>query len=200
MRIILASSNKGKIAEFKAYLSGYEVLSYSEVMEPFEIEEYGKSFKENAIIKSRAVFDKLNDKNAIVLSDDSGISVPLLGGIPGIYSARFAGKEANAKKNLELLIQKLKDAGVERAKAFYTAAIALSTSEGDFSVHGWMYGEAVTNPKGSNGFGYDPMFIPKGFDKTLGELEASVKEQFSHRARALKLALILLKTLTKDRK
>lgn len=200
MRIILASSNKGKIAEFKAYLNGYEVLSYSEVMEPFEIEEYGKSFKENAIIKSRAVFDKLNDKNAIVLSDDSGISVPLLGGIPGIYSARFAGKEANAKKNLELLIQKLKDARLERAEAFYTAAIALSTSEGDFSVHGWMYGEAVTNPKGSNGFGYDPMFIPKGFDKTLGELEASVKEQFSHRARALKLALILLKTLTKDRK
>jgi XTP/dITP diphosphohydrolase len=200
MRIILASSNKGKTAEFKAYLKDYEVLSYSEVMEPFEIEEHGGSFKENAIIKSRAVFDRLDDKNAVVLSDDSGISVPLLGGIPGIYSARFAGKEANAKKNLQLLVQKLKEAGVERADAFYTAAIAISTDKGDFSVHGWMYGEAVTDPKGSNGFGYDPMFIPQGFDKTLGELEDSVKERFSHRSRALKLALILLKTLIKDRK
>ncbi|MDR2080943.1 MAG: RdgB/HAM1 family non-canonical purine NTP pyrophosphatase [Campylobacteraceae bacterium] len=200
MRIILASSNSGKIAEFKAYLKDYKVLSYSEVIEPFEIEEYGKSFKENAIIKSRAVFDRLNDKNAVVLSDDSGISVPLLGGIPGIYSARFAGKDANAQKNLELLVEKLKEAGVERTDAFYTAAIAISTNRGDFSVHGWMYGEAVTDPKGSNGFGYDPMFIPKGFDKTLGELEESVKEQFSHRSRALKLALILLKTLIKDKK
>ncbi|MDR1615094.1 MAG: non-canonical purine NTP pyrophosphatase [Campylobacteraceae bacterium] len=200
MRIILASSNRGKIAEFQAYLKGYEVLSYGEIMKPFEIEEYGKSFKENAIIKSRAVFGRLGDKNAVVLSDDSGISVPLLGGIPGIYSARFAGIETNAKKNLELLVQKLKEAGVERADAFYTAAIALSTDKGDFSVHGWMYGEAVTNPKGNNGFGYDPMFIPKGFDKTLGELEESVKAKFSHRARALELALILLKTLIKDRK
>lgn len=199
-RIVLASSNKGKIAEFKAYLRGFEVLSYGEIIKPFEIEEYGNSFKENAIIKSRAVFDRLNDKNAIVLSDDSGISIPLLNGIPGIYSARFAGKEANAKKNLELLVQKLKEANVERADAFYTAAIAISTEKGDFSVHGWMYGKAITDPKGDNGFGYDPMFIPQGFDKTLGELEASVKENFSHRSRALKLALILLKTLTKDKR
>ncbi|MDR2790583.1 MAG: non-canonical purine NTP pyrophosphatase [Campylobacteraceae bacterium] len=200
MRIVLASSNSGKIAEFKAYLEGYEVLSYGEIMKPFEIEEYGKSFKENAIIKSRAVFQRLNDKNAVVLSDDSGISVPLLGGIPGIYSARFAGKDANAQKNLQLLVQKLKETGVEKTGAFYTAAIAISTDKGDFSVHGWMHGEAVTNPKGSNGFGYDPMFIPRGFDKTLGELPKSVKEQFSHRSRALKLALILLKTLIKDKK
>ncbi|MDR1460147.1 MAG: RdgB/HAM1 family non-canonical purine NTP pyrophosphatase [Campylobacteraceae bacterium] len=199
-KIILASSNRGKIAEFKDYLRDFEVLSYEEVIEPFEIEEYGKSFKENAIIKSRAVFDRLNDKNAIVLSDDSGISVPLLNGIPGIYSARFAGKEANAQKNLELLVQKLKENGIEKTDAFYTAAIAISTEKGDFSVHGWMYGKVTDNPKGNNGFGYDPMFIPQGFEKTLGELEANVKEKFSHRSRALRLALILLKTLTKDKR
>ncbi|MDR1976808.1 MAG: non-canonical purine NTP pyrophosphatase [Campylobacteraceae bacterium] len=200
MRIILASSNRGKIAEFKAYLKGYEVLSFDEIMEPFEIEEYGKSFKENAIIKSRAVFDRLNDKSAIVLSDDSGISVPVLGGIPGIFSARFAGKGASAKENLELLVKKLKEKKIQTTPAFYTAAIALSTSKGDFSVHGWMYGLATSNPKGDNGFGYDPMFIPEGFDKTLGELETSVKEEFSHRSRALKLAMILLKTLTKEKR
>jgi XTP/dITP diphosphohydrolase len=200
MRIILASSNRGKIAEFKAYLKDYEVFSYGEIIEPFEIEEYGKSFKENAIIKSRAVFDKLKDSNAVVLSDDSGISVPALGGMPGIYSARFAGKNADAKKNLELLVQKLKDAGIERTDAFYTAAIALSTDKGDFSVHGRMYGEVITNPRGENGFGYDPMFIPHGFDKTLGELDASVKEKFSHRSQALTLAKILLGTLIKEKK
>jgi XTP/dITP diphosphohydrolase len=96
-------------------------------------------------------------------------------------------------------VQKLKEKGVEKTPAFYTASIALSTKKGDFSVHGWMHGFAVSNHKGTNGFGYDPMFMPKGFDKTLGELDESVKEEFSHRSRALKLALILLQTLIKDK-
>jgi XTP/dITP diphosphohydrolase len=94
-------------------------------MEPFEIDETGSTFKENALIKARAVYEKLEDKNDIVLSDDSGISVPLLGGIPGIYSARYAGVNANAKDNLNKLIAALKDKGVKRTPAFYTAAIAL---------------------------------------------------------------------------
>jgi len=200
IKIILASSNKGKIAEFKAYLQGYDVVSFDEVMEPFEIEEYGSSFKENAIIKSRAVFERLAEREAVVLSDDSGITVPALGGIPGIYSARFAGKGASAKDNLQLLVQKLKEKGIDKTPAFYTAAIALSTKEGDFSVHGYMHGDVVSSPKGENGFGYDPIFVPKGYDKTLGELDARVKEEFSHRSRALKLALILLKTLKKEQK
>ncbi|MDR1007956.1 MAG: non-canonical purine NTP pyrophosphatase [Campylobacteraceae bacterium] len=200
MRIVLASSNRGKIAEFKTCLSEYEVVSFDEVIEPFDIEESGNSFKENAIIKSRAVFNKLKDGNAVVLSDDSGISVPLLDGIPGIYSARFAGKGARAKDNLELLVKKLKEKNVQTTPAFYTAAIAISTAKGDFSVHGWMYGLATSNPKGENGFGYDPMFIPEGFDKTLGELDESVKEKFSHRSQALILAKILLKTLTKEKR
>jgi XTP/dITP diphosphohydrolase len=200
MRIILASSNRGKIAEFKDYLDGYEVLSFGEVTEPFEIEESGESFKENAIIKSRAVFERLKDENAVVLSDDSGISVPILGGIPGIYSARFAGKDASAKDNLELLVKILKEKDIQTTPAFYTASIAISTIRGDFSVHGWMYGRVVSNPKGNNGFGYDPMFVPDGFDKTLGELDADVKKMFSHRAQALTLAKILLKTLVKEKR
>ncbi|MFV0482392.1 MAG: RdgB/HAM1 family non-canonical purine NTP pyrophosphatase [Campylobacteraceae bacterium] len=200
MKIVLASANKGKIKEFKAYLKGFEVLSFDEVMTPFDIEETGSSFKENALIKSRAVFEKIDDKNVIVLSDDSGISVPLLNGAPGIYSARYAGIEADAKKNLELLVNNLKLKNVSITPAFYTACIALSTVKGDFSVHGYMYGNATTNPKGTNGFGYDPMFIPEGFTKTLGELDDEVKEKFSHRAKALNLAKILLRTLVKDKK
>ena len=195
MKIILATSNKGKVKEFQSWIDEYEVHPFSDVMEPFEIEENGATFKENALIKARAVFEKLEDKSAIVLSDDSGISVPLLGGIPGIYSARYAGVGASSQANLEKLIQTLKDKGVQRTPAFYTAAIALVCAKGEFCVHGWMHGEAISEAKGNNGFGYDPMFIPKGFSQTLGELDGSVKKELSHRSRALALAHLILKSL-----
>jgi len=195
LKIILATSNHGKVKEFQSWISEYEVVAYSDTMEPFEIEETGSTFKENALIKARAVFEKLRDKNDIVLSDDSGISVPLLGGIPGIYSARYAGVNATAKDNLNKLIATLKDKGVEKTPAFYTAAIALVYKKGEFCVHGWMHGEAIAEARGNNGFGYDPMFIPCGYEKTLGELDESIKKAFSHRARALELAHIVLNSL-----
>ncbi|NCB54297.1 MAG: non-canonical purine NTP pyrophosphatase [Epsilonproteobacteria bacterium] len=195
MRIILATSNQGKVREFQAWIGEHEVLAYSDVIEPFEIEETGLSFKENALIKARAVYERLGDKNVLVLSDDSGISVPALGGIPGIYSARFAGANAGAKENLNKLIQTLKDNALTKTPAFYTAAIALVCAKGEFCVHGWMHGEAIAGARGNNGFGYDPMFIPEGYEQTLGELDESVKKAFSHRARALELAHIVLKSL-----
>lgn len=195
MRIILATSNQGKVREFQAWIGEHEVLAYSDVIEPFEIEETGLSFKENALIKARAVYERLDDKNVLVLSDDSGISVPALGGIPGIYSARFAGANAGAKENLNKLIQTLKDNALTKTPAFYTAAIALVCAKGEFCVHGWMHGEAIAGARGNNGFGYDPMFIPEGYEQTLGELDESVKKAFSHRARALELAHIVLKSL-----
>lgn len=195
MRIVLATSNQGKVREFQSWISEYEVVAYSDIMEPFEIEETGVTFKENALIKARAVYEKLSDKNDIVLSDDSGISVPLLGGIPGIYSARYAGVGASSEANLNKLIATLKEKGVAKTPAFYTAAIALVSAQGEFCVHGWMHGEALAEARGQNGFGYDPMFIPCGYDKTLGELDESVKKTFSHRARALELAHIVINSL-----
>jgi len=195
LKIILATSNQGKVKEFQSWISEYEVIAYSDIMEPFEIEETGTTFKENALIKARAVYEKLDDKNAIVLSDDSGISVPLLGGIPGIYSARYAGVGASSEANLNKLIATLKEKGVAKTPAFYTAAIALVGKKGEFCVHGWMHGEALSEARGNNGFGYDPMFIPCGYDKTLGELDESVKKIFSHRARALELAHIIINSL-----
>lgn len=195
MRIVLATSNQGKVKEFQSWIDAYDVVAYSDIMEPFEIDETGTTFQENALIKARAVYEKLSDKDDIVLSDDSGISVPLLGGEPGIYSARYAGVHANAKDNLNKLIVALKEKDLLRAPAFYTAAIALVCHKGEFCVHGWMHGEAIADERGSNGFGYDPMFIPYGYDQTLGELDESVKKAFSHRARALELAHIVLKSL-----
>lgn len=195
MKIILASSNQGKLRELKAWMEDFEVYAFSEVMTPFEIIEDGDSFKENALIKARAVYEACEDKSAIVMSDDSGVSVNILDDAPGIYSARYAGANATAAQNLDKLIQTLKDKKVEKTPAYYTAAIAIVCQKGEFCVHGWMYGDVIAEKKGSNGFGYDPCFVPLGFDKTLGELNESVKKELSHRSKALSLAKILLKTL-----
>ncbi|NPA82833.1 MAG: RdgB/HAM1 family non-canonical purine NTP pyrophosphatase [Epsilonproteobacteria bacterium] len=196
MKIVVASSNKGKIKEIQDYLNEFEVIAYTDLLEKTNIEENADTFKENAIIKANEIYKKLKDRDdIIVLSDDSGISVPALGNIPGIYSARFAGENASDKDNLDKLIKELKDRGIKKTKAFYTCAIALATKEGTFTVHGWLYGEVIDEARGDNGFGYDPMFIPYGYDKTVGELPKEEKEKFSHRTKALKLAKILLKTI-----
>ena len=190
--IILASSNKGKIKEIKEFFKGYEVLAFSEVMPKFEIVEDGKSFKENAIIKAKAIYEKLDDKNSIVLSDDSGISVPALDYEPGIYSARYAGAGASDKDNLFKLIDELKKKNIKITPAFYTACMAIATKKGVFTTHGWMHGNVIDEARGENGFGYDPMFIPLGYEKTLGELEKEVKYEFSHRTKALRLAKLII--------
>ena len=195
MQLILATSNKGKVREIQALCKDFEVIPYSQLMEEFEIVEDGNSFKENALIKARAVFNALKRDDIVVMADDSGISVDVLDGKPGIYSARHAGKDANDKDNLNKLIQDIKAKGATSSPAHYTAAIAIVTKKGEYVVHGWMHGEAISEARGEKGFGYDPMFIPLGYDKTLGELDDEVKKELSHRAKALKLAKIVLQTL-----
>ncbi|GAX87694.1 XTP/dITP diphosphohydrolase [Lebetimonas natsushimae] len=193
MKIVLASSNKGKVREIKEILNSYEIIPYTDLIPSFEIEENGKNFKENAIIKAKAVAEKL--PGFIVMADDSGISVPFLGGIPGIYSARFAGEGANDRDNLNKLIEELKKRNIKKTPAFYTAAIAVSSPYGVFTAHGFMHGDVIDEAKGDKGFGYDPMFIPKGFDKTLGELDEKIKQKISHRYKALKLIEKILKVI-----
>ena len=195
MKLVLATSNKGKVREIQALCEDYDVIPYSELINEFEIVEDGNTFKENALIKARAVFNALNDKDVIVLADDSGISVDELDGKPGIYSARHAGPDANDKENLYKLIDDIKARGVESSPAHYTAAIAIVTKNSEYCVHGWMHGTALTKAVGDGGFGYDPMFIPLGYDKTLGELDNEIKKKLSHRAKALSLAEKILKSL-----
>jgi XTP/dITP diphosphohydrolase len=189
MKIVLASSNKGKIKEIKKYF-GNDVVAFSDLIEPFEIEENGKSFKENAIIKAKAIYKKL--PNNIIIADDSGISIPILGNIPGIYSARFAGVNATDKDNLNKLINKLKKNNISKTPAFYTSAIAIASPYGIFTTHGFMYGNVIDEARGDKGFGYDPMFIPNGYNKTLGELDEEIKKSISHRTKALNLAKYIL--------
>jgi len=195
MKLVLATSNKGKVREIKALCEGYEVIPYSELITEFEIIEDGDTFKENALIKAKAVFKALNQDDVIVMADDSGISVDILDGKPGIYSARHAGPEANDKDNLYKLIDDIKSLHVESSPAHYTAAIAIVTKDTEYCVHGWMYGTAHAEAIGDGGFGYDPMFKPLGYDKTLGELDDEVKRKLSHRAKALSLAKKILKTI-----
>ena len=195
MKLVLATSNKGKVREIKELCKAYEVVPYTDLIEAFEIIEDADTFKENALIKARAVYNALGDEDVVVIADDSGISVDILDGAPGIYSARYAGENANDKDNLYKLIDDIKAKGVDSSPAHYTAAIAIVTKGKEKTVHGWMYGTAITKAIGDGGFGYDPMFIPEGFNNTLGELADEIKKELSHRSKALKLARSVLQTL-----
>jgi len=195
VKLVLATSNKGKVREIKAMCKDFEVIPYSELIEEFEIVEDADTFKDNALLKAHAVFNALDDKEVIVIADDSGISVEVLDGAPGIYSARYGGEDADDKDNLNALMKNIKAVGAESSPAFYTAAIAIVTKDVERTVHGWMYGTALTEAQGEGGFGYDPMFIPLGYDKTLGELDDETKRKLSHRSKALSLARKVLKTL-----
>jgi XTP/dITP diphosphohydrolase len=192
MKIVLATSNKGKVCEIIELLHDREVFPYTDLIEGFEIVEDGDTFKENALIKARAVYAALGDENAVVIADDSGISVDALNGAPGIYSARYGGENASDRDNLLKLVDALKALAMESSPAHYTAAIAIVSREGESCVHGWMHGDVITELRGENGFGYDPIFIPLGYDKTLGELENAVKVGLSHRSKGLHLAKILI--------
>jgi len=194
MKIVLATGNKGKLREFKNMCEA-EVIAFSEILGEMEIVEDADTFKGNALIKARTIYEKLQDKNAIVVSDDSGISVPLLGGIPGIYSARYAGEDATDKDNLYKLVDAVKAQGVEKTPAYYTAAIAIVSRHGAYVVHGWMHGDVLATTRGEQGFGYDPMFVPRGYTETLGELDDEVKKSISHRAKALALAKPIIQML-----
>ncbi len=197
MKIVLASNNKGKITEFKKLLKGVDVVAYCEILGSYEVIEDGKTFKQNAIKKAKEIYEKIADDEIIVISDDSGISVPLLGNEPGIYSARYAKVGASDKQNNKKLIEKLNDLGVERTAAYYTACICIVYKNEVFTVHGWMYGEVINKEIGSGGFGYDPMFIEKNQTQTLGELGYEIKKEFSHRTKALGLAKKILDLIHK---
>jgi len=195
LKLVLATSNKGKVREIKALCKDYEVVPYTELIDAFEIVEDGDTFQANALIKAQAVFDALGDEDVIVIADDSGISVDMLDGAPGIYSARYGGENASDVDNLQKLMQDIAQKGVENSPAFYTASIAIVTAKTKRTVHGWMHGTALSSARGEGGFGYDPMFIPLGYEQTLGELSDDVKQKLSHRSQALTLVKKVLQTL-----
>jgi len=197
MKILLASSNEHKFDECKQILKKFEVLALHELLEPFEIEEYGSSFKENALIKASSVFNALSLKQQnewVVLSDDSGLCVDALDSKPGIFSARFCQQGGDENNRLKL-IKELGNLGLCQSPAHFCSALALSTKFGNFTMQGKLHGKVISEQRGKEGFGYDSLFIPKGFDETLAQLGTSCKNSISHRFKALVLAELILGVL-----
>lgn len=185
-KIVLASGNKGKIKEFQSILAplNIEVIPQS-AFDVSDADETGLTFIENAIIKARHAADVTG---LPALADDSGVAVDALGGAPGIYSARYAGTPSNAKANLEKLIDDMKDVPDDKRQLSFHCVLALMTHAKDptpLIAHGRWDGVMLRAPQGKNGFGYDPVFFVKDENKSAAELPAELKNQLSHRGRAI---------------
>ncbi len=187
--IMIATGNLNKVKEYKEILEplGFVIHDLSEINHT-DVEETGTTFSENALLKAESV---VKSCKMICIADDSGLSITALDGAPGIYSARFMGDKTNTETNA-VIIEMLKDKA-DRS-AWFTCAIALIDHEGESHLfEGIMEGSIAFEPKGSNGFGYDPIFIPKGLDKTSAELTSAEKNAISHRGKATRLLLEYLK-------
>jgi XTP/dITP diphosphohydrolase len=181
MKLVLATHNQHKVEEVGAILAHtvptLELLGYDGP----EPKEDGTSFLENALIKARAAF--LHTGLASI-ADDSGIAVEILGGAPGIFSARWAGGRDNVA-NRQLLLSQLADVRDQDRAASFVCTIAMVSDDGEVSFTGIWPGRVALQEQGLNGFGYDPVFIPEGFEVTAAELEPEVKNALSHRSLAL---------------
>jgi len=183
-KIILASSNAHKIKEFRDMLKdlNIEILSLKDVGFYQEIPETGTTFKENSYIKARTIFDKYH---LPVIADDSGLSVDILNGGPGVYSHRFSGENATDKENRTKMISELEKHNVNSSKAHFTCVITYIDEVKMIVTEGFLYGEIIKEERGDNGFGYDPIFYLREYNKTVAELPESEKNKISHRHNAL---------------
>jgi XTP/dITP diphosphohydrolase len=197
-KIVLATANTHKVIEFQRILSellpDLELIASSSFSKVPVIEETGATFAENALLKAKVInnFTKLP-----AIADDSGLVVEALNGAPGIFSARYAGKNATDQENVAKLIADIKNVDDSLLEASFECAIAL-VDQGqnlELVVQGQMPGRVIKQARGANGFGYDPMFIPQGFSKTAAELSDQDKDKISHRGIALRKMSGILKQL-----
>jgi XTP/dITP diphosphohydrolase len=184
LELVLATRNKKKVEEMERLLEGMPVRLYSldDFPECPEVIEDEETFRGNAIKKAIAV-STFTGKAAV--SDDSGLEVYALNGAPGVYSARYAGEDADDRRNLEKLLLEMK--GVKDRRARFACFIALAFPDGKVEVFdGYVEGTIGERPRGEKGFGYDPLFYPEGHDRTFAEMEPEEKDNLSHRGKALK--------------
>jgi XTP/dITP diphosphohydrolase len=183
--IVIASANEGKIKEIKNFLHGLdiELLTLSDFPDMPAIVEDGKTFEENALKKAKIVFEH---SKLTTIADDSGLEVKYIGGEPGVSSARFAGDKATDQQNNEKLLGLLKNVPMDERKARFKCVLILYNSlYNNLVFEGKCDGYIIDEPKGDLGFGYDPLFVPEGFNKTFGELDLVTKNKISHRGKAL---------------
>ncbi len=183
-KLILASSNKGKIREIKELLPDYEILSMAEAGFEGDIEENGTTFEENAMIKAHAVWEKTGHT---VLADDSGLEVDAINKEPGIYSARYLGEDTPFDKKMDDVLRRLEGVPQDKRTARFVCAMAAVLPDGtEKTVRGTMEGFIGYEKRGTNGFGYDPIFVVPEFELTVAELDSDQKNKISHRGMALK--------------
>ncbi|EJL1407675.1 XTP/dITP diphosphatase [Staphylococcus pseudintermedius] len=179
--IVIASSNQGKINDFKVIFSEDNVIGINEMIEDFDVEETGTTFEENVRLKSEAAAKLLN---ATVIADDSGLEVAALNGEPGVYSARYAGVQKSDEANIEKVLKGLENE--ENRAARFVCVISMTTATGETTTFkGTVEGEITLSQIGENGFGYDPIFLIPERQKTMAQLTAEEKSEISHRRKAI---------------
>ena len=184
MKIIAATKNKNKLREFGEILKGFEIISQEEAGVDIDVEETGATFEENSYLKAKAIYDITG---ITTIADDSGLCVDALGGEPGVYSARYGGEGYDDKGRVQLLLKNMKDVPDEERTARFVCVITLVGDEGVLTARGECEGRIDYEPKGENGFGYDPVFYVDRFEKTLAEVTPEEKNSISHRGKALKI-------------
>ncbi len=182
--LLVSTRNRHKLREIRTILGArFEVSDLSILPTMHEVEETGTSFEENADLKAVAASQLFE---GWVIADDSGLEVDALGGSPGVYSARYAGETASDSENNALLLKNLKEVPEKKRRARFRCVIVLARAGRKLAAFsGVVEGLIASSPRGGEGFGYDPLFIPDGFSETFGELPVATKNRLSHRARAL---------------
>ena len=181
MKLLFATNNKNKVAEIRSALTeGTEIITLQEAGIDIDIPEPHETIEENASEKSK-VIHRLTDQNCF--SEDTGLEVDALGGAPGVRSARYAGDEANNKKNIELLLRNLSD--ITKRSARFKTVISLIMDGKEYLFTGICTGKITEAEKGSAGFGYDAVFVPDGDERTFAEMDMEEKSRYSHRKKAL---------------
>lgn len=187
-RLIVASSNKGKIKEIRMLADDrFDVVSMKDAGIDVDVDENGSTFEENALIKAKAIYELCY---APVISDDSGLMVDALGGEPGVYSARYAGSGHDDAANNAKLLENLRGKS-DRSARFCSAVVYYDGNRTEIAK-GYVEGKIADSPRGANGFGYDPLFIADELGKTFGEATDEEKNAISHRARALRALFKLI--------
>ena len=197
MKLLVATNNAGKIKELNAALADLpiELFGLKHFENTFEPEETGATFTENAILKANSYARQTGFWS---LSDDSGLEVEALNGAPGVFSARYAGENATDQERIVKLLDELTETGDKSRRARFVCAMAIADETGEikFLAEGICAGKIALNPRGANGFGYDPIFIPDGYEQTFGELSSAIKGKISHRSRAIVKIMRFLRTFT----
>jgi XTP/dITP diphosphohydrolase len=186
-RVLLASRNAKKLAELRRILAPalpqVEVVGLDDVPPYEEVPETGATFADNALLKARKGFAHTG---LPTVADDSGLTVEALNGMPGVLSARWSGQHGDDRANLDLVLAQLADTPEDRLGAAFVCAVAFVDAHGEVAVDGRMDGRLVRTPRGENGFGYDPIFVPAGLELTSAELDSDRKDEISHRGNALR--------------